>query len=109
MKYEDLTQRQKEEICNGCGGKGSIIKPPYAAFYETNCNKHDFSYYVGYAEEHRLKADKGLRKAMKKDCDRLPWYKQLKYRPWCNIYYASIRLMGKKYFHYGYSERYPTS
>ncbi len=67
MRFEDLSQKQMEEICSGCGSKGSLIKPPYAAFFETNCNKHDYSYYVGCIEEDRKKADVGLRKAMAKD------------------------------------------
>ena len=76
-KYEDLTPEERMEICNGCGGKGSIIKPP-----------------------HRKRCDIKFYNAMVMDCTSLPWYNYLRYRPWCWVYYHSVREFGKKYFYF---------
>ena len=103
--YEDLTPEEKSIICNGCGVKGWLIRPPYAVFFETNCNKHDFSYYIGCTEADRLKADNGLRRAMAKDCKNLPLWEYLKYKPWCYLYYIFIRLFGGRYFYYADKQR----
>lgn len=37
---------------------------------------------------------------MKKACSKLPWYKWLRYRPWCEAYYLGVRAMGWKYFYF---------
>jgi len=100
MRYKDLTPEQKKEICNGCGGKGGFIKPPHRIFFETSCDRHDFNYWKGCTEAHRLKSDKGLNKAMIKDCAKLPWYQYIRYRPWCWLYYLGVRKVGKKFFYY---------
>ena len=99
-RYEDLTQEEKEEICNGCGGKGGIVTPPHAIFFETSCNHHDYGYYKGTTEKDRKRCDKNLRTAMNKDCSKLPWYKWLRYRPWCELYYLGVRSVGWKFFNY---------
>jgi hypothetical protein len=99
-KFEELTEEEMYLICNGCGGKGGIITPPYAVFFDTSCDHHDYGYYKGGTEKDRLKCDIELRKAMIRDCKKLPWYKWLKYRPWCELYYIGVRLKGDKYFRY---------
>lgn len=104
-KYEDLIREQKEEICNGCGGKGGKISPPYAIFFETSCNHHDYGYWKGCTEKDRQECDNKLFQAMRKDCRRLSWFKRLLYRPWCNLYYKAVRLQGKKYFYYADKKR----
>ncbi len=104
-KYEDLTDEEKAMICNGCGGKGSFIRPPHGAFYEASCNHHDYGYWKGCTEEDRLVCDQGLKKAMIKDCSTLPWYEQLRYRPWVEIYYMAIRVFGRRFFYYGSEKR----
>jgi len=106
MKYKDLSLEQKKEICNGCGGKGGWIKPPHAAFFNTSCNRHDFSYWRGCTEENRLKADMGLYRSMITDCQSLGWFQYLRYRPWCWAYYQGVRISGKKYFYYADEKRY---
>jgi len=105
MKYDHLSPTQRNEICNGCGGKGGLIKPPHRIFFETSCNKHDFSYYLGCTEKDRLKADKGFYQAMKQDCESLPWYQYARYRPWCWVYYKAVRRFGRKFFYYGDKKR----
>jgi len=100
-KYEDLTEEEKNEIgIQGCGGKGSVIKPPHRIFFKTSCDKHDYSYFLGHTEADRLKADQGLYRAMISDCKKLSWFKYIRYRPWCWFYYVAVRQFGKKYFYY---------
>ena len=99
-KYEDLTPEEKRNICNGCGGKGSFIKPPHKAFFEASCNHHDYGYYKGGTEADRKRCDDKFYEAMKRDCSTLPWYQYIRYRPWCWIYYLAVRQFGKKYFNY---------
>lgn len=108
VKFSELTQYQIEVICNGCGGKGSLIQPPYAIFFETSCNHHDYKYWVGGTEDDRKYADKELLKMMLKDCQRLSWFKRVRYKPWCYLYYTAVRCGGSKYFHYG-KKRWPAA
>ena len=99
-KFKDLTPEEKKEICNGCGGKGSWIRPPYAIFFEASCDQHDYGYYVGGTEKDRKTRDLKFYQAMKKDCSTLSWFNKIKYYPWCWIYYLGVRFYGKKYFNY---------
>lgn len=100
MKYEDLTPYQRAVILNGCGGKGSIIRPPYGLFFESSCNKHDFSYWVGGTEEDRIKADIGFFRAMLEDCQRFTGTTKTKYIVWAHVYFMAVRAFGSKYFNY---------
>lgn len=104
-KYEDLTPPEKKEICNGCGGKGSWVKPPHGAFFKASCNHHDYGYWKGCTEEDRKICDKKFYHAMREDCKTLPWYQKIRYRPWCWAYYNSVRMFGKKYFYYADKKR----
>lgn len=104
-KYKDLTREEKARICNGCGGKGGIVTPPHAVFFETSCNHHDYGYWKGCTETDRVRADRGLYTAMKLDCSRLTWYRWLRYRPWCWLYYLAIRAVGGRFFYYGDQQR----
>jgi len=99
-KYEDLTSEEKAGICNGCGGKGGIVVPPHAIFFEASCDHHDYGYWKGGTKTDRLKCDRGLYAAMKRDCSWLPWYEWLRYRPWCWLYYIAVRAVGWKFFNY---------
>jgi len=76
-------------------------------FFEASCNHHDYGYWKGGSSTDRLLADEGLRQAMIKDCTKLPWYKWLRYRPWCEAYYQGVRLCGGKFFHYSPVKRFP--
>ena len=64
-KYRDLTPEEKAEICNGCGGKGGVVKPPHADLFREECEHHDYNYFLGHREHHRLKADWQLRRALR--------------------------------------------
>jgi len=106
VKYEDLTADQRREVCNGCGGKGGWIKPPHRIFFETSCNHHDYGYSCGGTEQDRIRSDNTLYRLMLFDCETLPWWKRLMYRPWCEAYYIGVRLAGGKFFYYG-QKRWP--
>lgn len=103
--YEDLTSEEKKMICNGCGGKGSFIRPPHGVFFKASCNHHDYGYWKGCTEADRFKCDYSFYEAMLQDCNRLPWYLYLRYRPWCWAYYHAVRLFGGKFFYYADEKR----
>jgi len=105
MRYKDLTEAQRLEVCNGCGGKGGLVKPPHHHFFKEECNHHDFNYFLGFLEEHRKKADKQLLEAMYKKVQTLSWYNRLRYYPWCKLYYIGVRTSGAKYFYYSDKEQ----
>ena len=107
VKYENLTPEQKKEIVNGCGGKGGLITPPHAVFFNTSCNHHDYGYFKGCTKKHRLLADRMLYRLMRKDCSTLSFFKKLRYHPWCLAYYLGVRAVGWKFFYYGPEKRYP--
>lgn len=107
IPFEILTDDQKKEICNGCGGKGSWVVPPKAIFFKTDCDHHDYGYWKGITEEQRLVCDKKLKESMLQDCARLPWYKKPLYYPWAHVYYIAVRKAGDNYFHYGKEIRWP--
>jgi len=88
-----------------CGAKGSIIKPPYSAFFKASCALHDESYYIGHTEEDRIKADIGFFRAMLVDCQRLTGLQKQKYVIWAHIYFIAVRAFGWKYFYYAHEYR----
>jgi len=98
--FENLTPEEISEICNGCGGKGGWITPPHALFWENECNHHDYGYWKGGDKKQRKLCDDKFRYAMIRACSKLPWYKWLRYRPWCELYYIGVRTCGSKYFNY---------
>lgn len=99
-KFEDLTKEERSKICNGCGGKGSWVRPPHGIFFKASCDHHDYGYWKGGGEVARMRCDKNLYKAMIEDCKSLPWYRWARYRPWCWAYYVAVRMCGAKYFNY---------
>ena len=99
IKYSQLTDKQKQAICNGCGGKGGLINPPEFLFH-ASCNQHDFYYWRGGKEEDRKKADNDFYEAMKMDIKKAKWHLQPYYSFWAFSYFTAVRLVGKKYFNY---------
>jgi hypothetical protein len=104
LKYRDLTQEQKEKICNGCGSKGGFIKPPNFIF-KASCNHHDFNYWRGNTKELKKKADKDFYNAMKLDIAEAAFYKKPFYHCWALTYYISVSMFGKKYFYFADSPK----
>lgn len=99
FKYKDLTQDQKEKICNGCGAKGGFIKPPNFIF-KASCNHHDFNYWRGNTKDLKKKADKDFYDAMKLDIKDAPVHRRPFYHCWAFAYYISVSLFGDKFFHF---------
>ena len=99
LKYKDLTKEQKKHVCNGCGGKGGIIKPP-SFIFQASCNHHDFLYWRGRAEADKIRADDNFYSWMKEDIKLKPWYKKPHYHIWAYAYYKFVWLGGDKYFNY---------
>ena len=90
-----------DDISNGCGSKGSFIKPPLAAFFKASCDLHDLSYILGGTEEDRIKADCGFLKAMLQDCELIESsIKRKYYMAWAYLYFLAVRLEGWKHFDY---------
>ena len=100
IKYRDLTEEQKKFVCNGCGGKSGWINPPEFLFH-ASCNHHDFLYWKGGTEADRKAADDAFYEMMKEDISECEWYLRPHYHIWAYTYYKSVRLIGKKFFHYG--------
>jgi hypothetical protein len=89
------------EDVNGCGGKGSWIKPPYAAFFEASCNKHDRGYSKGGDEAVRFECDGKFFIMMIKDTFKIKGcVKRLYFQVWGFSYFIAVRIGGKKYFNY---------
>ncbi len=104
-KFEHLPQETIDQICNGCGGKGGFITPPYALFFEASCNHHDYGYWKGCTEKQREICDKKFHQAMKNDTTRLNKWKQPYFRAWAYAYYCGVRIFGKKFFYYADKQR----
>ena len=103
LRYRDLTQEQKDFICNGCGGKGGFIKPPNFIFL-ASCKQHDFYYWRGCTKEDFRLANKEFYDMTREDIAEIEWYKIHKkvwYHAWAFIYFLAVSLGGKKYFYYG--------
>lgn len=104
LRYNDLTQIQKNLICNGCGGKGSVFKAPKWLF-NASCDRHDFNYWIGCKESDRLKADKQFLAAMKSDVSEMKLLlKPLRYIE-AHLFYFFVRKFGKTFFYYEKKER----
>ena len=104
LKWVNLTKEQKCKVANGCGGKGGWLQPPNF-FFKADCDRHDFSYWVGHTEPDRVRADLGFYLAMIEDVKRLQWWRRPYARPLAWTYYNAVRLFGKRFFYYGATER----
>lgn len=101
LTLQEIWKLKKLGILNGCGGKGCIIRPPKAIFFEASCDKHDHGYWRGGDEKIRAECDLKFFYAMMRDCERLPpSFRFIYYTLWCLLYYYSVRVFGSKYFNY---------
>jgi len=101
LKYSQLTDKQKSEITNGCGGKGMGFTPPQF-FFKASCNHHDFYYWRGGENKDRKYADKSFLDAMLEDAERASnWFSNIWNRTAAYAYYFAVRISGKKYFNFG--------
>ena len=99
IRYIDLTEEQKEVICNGCGPKGGWVPVP-EFFCHASCDHHDFNYWLGHTEEDREKADHQFLEAMLIDAGSNKVKQTI-----AMTYWMAVRLFGKLYFHYADHER----
>lgn len=86
---------------NGCGGKGSIIKPPLKKFFEASCNLHDVGYSIGGDESRRFECDAKFLVMMLKDTFKIKnYFNRVFHQFWAIIFFLAVRIFGKKYFNY---------
>jgi len=64
-------------------------------FKLSNANKHDISYWIGWTEVNRIKADTGFLRYLLIDSEGILYKSLLAY-----IFYFSVRLLWWKYFNY---------
>lgn len=106
MRWRNLTPRERAEIANGCGAKGSWV--PIPDFMHTaSCNHHDLNYWIGGTEADRRKADWQFYQALLEDVQRLAWWRRpaAAVRAW--VYYQAVRIWGRGSFHYGEPRGWP--
>ena len=99
LNFRDLTKEQIKKICNGCGGKGGVIKPP-SFIFKASCVIHDFYYWRGCTKADRKTADKNFYHYMIVDIKEVAWNQKPYYHVWAFTYYWAVRLFGKKYFNH---------
>ena len=100
LRWEDLTDADRALICNGCGGKGSWIRPP-AFRFEASCNHHDFGYWLGGDEDDRRTCDARFFGAMVSDAALLPWWRRPAHVVLAYVYFLAVRRCGAGFFAYG--------
>ena len=101
LRYSDLTQTQKDAICNGCGAKSGWIPVPNFLF-KASCNHHDFYYWRGGDESDREEADDAFYKYMRVDIEDQNHVIKFRayYHFWALSYYLAVRYFGKQHFEY---------
>lgn len=99
--FEDLSAEELAYLSNGCGPKIWGIKVPDLVF-RSDCDRHDFDYWVGFTSADRLKADKRFLQAMLDSAEHITgWFasaRRVWYRFWAWRYYYAVRLLGKSAF-----------
>lgn len=94
LKYKDLTTSEIRRLCNGCGKKGSFIKPP-DWFFKASCNHHDFMYWRGCTKTDRKLADKAFYRSMCRDVKaRGKWWNKAFMYTQAYTYYRAVRIFG---------------
>ena len=97
IQYEDLTEYQKDKICNACGPKWLPISLPDFIF-TADCHRHDFSYWrgarFGFKRLARLKADVQFFLAMLIDVEAAPAEDRYVYFRWAYRYFIAVRVLG---------------
>lgn len=124
LSWKDLNAADRAAICSGCGGKGGIVPVPEFIF-TASCDRHDFYYWRGGNAADRRKADVGFLAAMLRDADsqvcalvmgtpplseadcaghlvyRFSLPRRLWYRATAYAYFAAVRFVGWRFFHFG--------
>jgi hypothetical protein len=100
LTLENLTQEQRNYLCNGCGNKGLGWLIPEFIFTEA-CDCHDIGYWVGGTKEDKRRVDRSFLKDMQDAVEESSWWKRRYYYTWCRLYYYGVITIGKMCFHYG--------
>jgi hypothetical protein len=115
--YEYLTSAQKKKLCNGAGKDGlqGWLVPDFV--FKEAANRHDFDYWKGCTELHRIEADRRFLNNMldaaeyrdiKKKKKRL-WICRAFFRRMAIRYYAAVMELGDNPimggFHYAQEQR----
>lgn len=99
VRFKDLTDTEKEIVCNGCGPKGIPVPIPQFRF-RASCDHHDFNYWLGCNRLQRKKADLQFLREMMIDAGNSYWHKR-----WALSYYRAVRTWGVFCFHWAKEQR----
>lgn len=87
-------------VLNGCGGKGSWLRPPSWLSF-ASCDQHDFNYWIGGDEAARALADRQFYDASLEDVRGFCWWRRPLARVRALAYYIAVRLFGNPFFRHG--------
>ena len=106
-----MNEYDKIVIANGCRPEWlskkipdkleNILKPYFDEIFKSDCNIHDYKYYIGGNEQDKKIADKDFYKAMKQSVKRnAHWYSRLwfYYKAW--QYYRLVKKFGNSAFNF---------
>jgi len=99
LHYQDLTEKQKSIVCNGCGPKAWFLPVP-EFFCHASCDHHDFRYWIGCTWQDRRKADTEFYTAMRVDAGWNPIKLTI-----CLTFYLAVRAFGADCFHFADRQR----
>lgn len=106
FRYRNLNEEQINFLSNGCGPQGKWYSEYIPQFcFKSACDQHDVNYWIGFTEDHRLKADKQFYAHMKRNIAKKAWYRKPILHTAAFAYYRCVRRGGKGSFHYGAKER----
>lgn len=99
--YDDLTEADKERICNGCGSKGFggwvVPETLWGLSMTDACNIHDYMYHVGTTIQDKESADRVLLNNMiriiEQDGKQWKWLVKLR-RIRAREYYLAVKNFG---------------
>jgi len=98
-EYWELSEKEKQKICNGCGGRGGMFNflIPQKHFQEA-CNIHDYMYATGYSEEDKRKADATLLYNLDLIVKQTKGLKRVWYKKLAKTFYKAVHNFGDYYF-----------
>ena len=102
--YEDLTQIEKQFICNGCGAKGGIPVPNSFLGLDISeaCNIHDYEYFIGGTKRDKDLADERFLRNLRAIIDGVMFYDDFDFirHTEADLYYKAVVLWGDDSFVY---------
>jgi hypothetical protein len=97
--YWNLTDEQKKEICNGCGGRNSVLTKflPQGTFKEC-CNIHDYMYFIGRTEEDKKLADRVFYLNLNRVVKHKKGFQKFVKKIIAKTYFTAVKKYGDYYF-----------